>query len=542
MSYSDQEYNTNSESECQNMEDIDNPFEDSDFQKDLYNYNQEQFIQELKKEKDKSAYELAVECRKEWDESHEVAKLLWKTSKEYLNLSDTNKQNKVKILNFILLQCEGFSEILKRSSLLVLETSKTPLQWIENWKKDEKEGGKAVSVTRTNTKNKNNLEEFKNIILNAENIKSQIIDAGEDDILSTSKEYTDKITGKKGNNVSIGEVTWEISKTNMDDLTYLFNNISLKNNSLKKNCKYDVDDLIGDMQKKLELNLDNTVKRNIHRFINNKINNKEKNINIENIIDIVKDDIISEKSKDTDSKRSIGVTKESGVISTLWPEEMKFKSPYIDPHFKYFGNKTEYWEPPVHMKSGYRVTKLKKELLRSNQNLNKIYIKLESVKVWDSDKYVNVYYFRKFQDFYDFLKSWQETYVRQYYEKGREIKKHMKLLESRDCKKICILLKRRKYLIQKIKDIKKYFIKENEDNDKLVIYSKDSVVDFVINEELPLIENNLYQKIIDTFDRQDLKPRKGNPNLELHKNIECCLKELSFYPDILLNSKSKKKK
>ena len=475
-----------------------------------------EITQEFKRKKQLSDQELMQECAKEWNETREVAWFLWNGAKERLRISTNDSQlsgeQKGKILEKIITGCNDLTELINKNEILnPWNDNDDPLQWIEQWKKSSSEGGKGVVVDRGKLfQGQQGLDYFKNFLTNPENIEksinSQVRDVTVDEILPPTTNYIEyyedlfvpenRIINKKILNV--GEVIIAKPKNVMDDLNNAMNQLSVEE-------EYTVDDLINDVQNKLQFKINDDDKEKIKKSIDD----KEKSIiNVGNLIEEI-EKIATKAAVDKAGKTPLleKITKNDSLITiygTKQPEEMQFIEPYKDPHFTFLGTDIEYWVPKVHFQTGLEVFNEKKEILRKTNKGTTVYLKYQSVKVKnDKGKTIDVYYIRKFLDFNDFLKSWQETYVRKYFEFGEKI---IKLVNNRvnqnPWKNLNIYVIRRKYYRYKIKDIKLYFLEEMKkerkdmiEETKLCDYASDEVVTLLLSEDIPLVEQELWDYI-----------------------------------------------
>ena len=188
---------------------------------------------------------------------------------------------------------------------------------------------------------------------------------------------------------------------------------------------------------------------------------KNEDIDLVNLLDKMKITTQEGNLKPTDAGIKKGNIGGKNVIFSQYTKYVEFKKPYQDPHFTFLSDKIEYWVPKVHMMTGLPVWKEKEEVLKRSKIGTFVYLKLQSVKTKVNNEEKIIYYFRKFFSFEDFIKSWQLTYIRQYYEVIEKLK------QEEEEEKIIILVLRKKFLRTRIKDIKEYFerIKEQENNE-----------------------------------------------------------------------------
>ncbi len=476
--------------------------------------------EKLKKKRQLSDQELMQECAKEWNESREVAWFLWNGAKERLRIftndSQLNVEQKEKILEKIITGCSDLNDLINKNKILNLwNDNDDPLQWIKQWKET-----KSIVVSRSNKlfEGQKGLPKFKEIIA------KQVRDIDVDEILAPSKDYISQILDKlnvkpSGEKIlNIGEVIIEKPKNVMDDLSNAMNQLRVEK-------EYTVDDLINDVQNKLQFIIDDNDKQKIKQNVKGLVSVEEliKDISTKAAIDNV-------GKKVPFFKEITGNDSPIKIYGTIHPEEMRFIEPYKDPHFTFLGTKIEYWVPKVHFKTSLDVFNEKKEILRKISKGNVVYIKYQSVKVKNGDKTFEVYYIRKFVDFNDFLKSWQETYVRKYFELGEKII-NLVNTEENPWKQLNIYVIRRKYYRYKIKDIKLYFLEEMKkerknvlEETKLCDYASDEVVTLLLSEDIPLVEQELWNYI------ENITDSSGQASKEALEGLRKTFKE--YYPKL----------
>lgn len=521
--------------------------------------------EEFKREKRMTDNELMDVCAKEWEDSRRVAWYIWNGAKERLKIltSDEhiNKTQKNDILSLIL-TCTDLRELITKKQILTLGEPNDPLQWIKNWKKTEATiGGRGIVVKPRTFQGQKGMNLFRNMVVDANvntlnNLNSQVHEAVADDILPMHRNYIKNVKQlfdeDEYNNdtfIPMGEVIISPKKAEIDDLAEAMGEMSLtkKGTLKKKKKKYNVDDLIEDIQNKLQFKMDPFEMKSLHESIDNQTKNGDRNINVGQLMKTVKRTAEREALAAATNVKGLGpfeigvkkVADDPKVYVPVYAENVHFIAPYQDPHFTFLGTDVEYWVPKVHMQTGLPVFKEKLEILRQTKTGNIVYIKRENVKVWvpSSKHYINVSYFRKFVDFNDFLKSWQETYVRQYYEIGETLESIAKTItmHANLLKKVKNYITRRRYLFYKIKDMKTYFTyemkkqKDITEENKLCMYASDEVVRVLLSEQLPDPEIDIYSALI-KLNAGDRKRKGSVPQRLLFE----CLKILTdFYPDLL---------
>lgn len=485
--------------------------------------------EKFKQQKYMSDAELMQECAKEWKDSEDIAWYCWNGAKERLAIKTTNdkisEEEKEQILQLIL-SCTDLRELIMKKKVISMWENKDPLQWIERWKKE-----KAIVVQRKTFSPQKGLTLFQNTMTDSknivENLNSQVRDALPEDVIAPSKTYIasvkelfDREKYEKNIFKTMGEVVIEQPKDVMEDLEKTMRSLTIsKQGKLQRNKKrYNIDDLINDIQNKLHTKLTINDTNNIKKIIAEDTRNKNSSIDVNTLmkeVEKVGTTAALEKAKRISETGSIGMTFFSKRVSgSQYDENVKFIEPYRDPHFTFLGSEIEYWVPKLHMQTGLPVFREKPEILKTISQGTKVYIKLQNVNVFvpETGNSMNVYYFRKFIDFNDFLKSWQETYVRQYYELGNTLLEQNQgefTIDSLSRMKNNVL--RRQYLRYKIRDIRTYFFrvaKETKDSNeelKLYVYASDKIVQLLLDDTLPESEKHLYVILSDYPDMEKIR-------------------------------------
>lgn len=490
--------------------------------------------EKFKRQKHMSDAELMQECAKEWQDSEDIAWYCWNGAKERLaiktkndNLSTKEKEN---ILQLIL-SCTDLRELIIKKKVIKMWENEDPLQWIERWKKE-----KGITIKTTTFLPQKGLTLFQETMTDNQiilkDLNSQVHDALPEDIIAPSKGYIasikelfDKEQYEKNIFKTMGEVVIEQPKDVMEDLEKTMKSLTIsKKGTLQKNKKrYDVDNLIEDIQDKLLTRLtiyeENEIKKIIERNTKDKNNSVDVNTLMSTVKKVGTKAAITEAKKISDTGR-IGTVSEKGVSGSQYHKNVKFIEPYRDPHFTFLGSEIEYWVPKLHMKTGLPVFSEKSEILKNVKKGTKVYIKLQNVNVFvpKTQKSINVYYFRKFIDFNDFLKQWQETYVRQYYELGNELLDMLsKGITISVLNRVKNSVIRRQYLRYKIKDIQMYFFKvakETKSSDeeiKLYSYASDKIVQLLLDDTSPESEKDVYD-VLSTV--PDIDKKRKNDKIQ----------------------------
>ena len=179
--------------------------------------------------------------------------------------------------------------------------------------------------------------------------------------------------------------------------------------------------------------------KNFVKDIKEKVKEDEnKDIDLVNLLNNMEIKTQEGNLKPTDAGIKKGNIGGKNVIFSQYTKYVEFEKPYQDPHFTFLSDKIEYWVPKVHMMTGLPVWKEKEEVLKRSKTGTFVYLKLQSVKTKVNNEEKIIYYFRKFFSFEDFIKSWQLTYIRQYYEVIEKLKQEEE--------KIIILVLRKKIL------------------------------------------------------------------------------------------------
>lgn len=440
---------------------------------DLSQLDKEEKIKEL--EKNLSSHEkIAKECADEYEYSLSVVKELWRSIENILKNNKEIKVDSRSILNYFFnLKCiddESFRKILWLDD-------NVEYNWIEDWKKS-----KAYTVGRTGIfTGMRGIDKFKkNVSAGTQTTKSLTPDFDENDILAPNRSYLESRYKSLQIKPNIGILRVDVEQNKIDSLIPAMNELVIRDKKVTKiNCDYNIDDLLQDINNKLNITLSEQEQLKIKDEINTNKSNPSSILAM--IKKVTQNNVINEAAVIDQTYRVGSESKQTNsgknIIGSEYSQRVEWIPPYTDPHFSYLSNNVEYWVPKVHMVSGLPVWKEKDEVKRNIKKGSKVYVKLQTVKVKDdNNKTVYLDYFRKFIDFNDFLKSWQESYVKKYLDIGKMIidKPEIKLLE------------RRQIILKRIKDIKEYFNKESSENpneEKLKMYISDEVVDSVINNQ-----------------------------------------------------------
>lgn len=458
---------------------------------------------------------------------------------------------------------------------LPLETPPEEYNWITQWKQITLKGGRGVVVDKKNPLFRGHLEleTYRQKISasfnknrNVNLYRSQIADITPNEVLPPSKlsiTYLVKSQTElnfENNNVRrIGQVVVRPAPATRGDYEQLVRDI--------KNNPYDTDRFINDVSGILRGELTKPQRDSLERKLKDKPDKSLVYLSeLFSGIKLTNPDPLDEPDRGVrglsllmsqieltqrpelhgiEDPLSSGVKKTNGIVHSDY-RDIEFIQPYRDPHFTFIGGVAETWVPLVHMVTGLPVFTKKAELKNYTVLGSVVYLKLQetSVKV-DNNKTVSVMYFRKFLDFNDYLKSWQETYVRKFLE--LELEYNSKITDKIDKKFIDTLSRhisyRDKYL-RRIRDIRNYFLKllsgKEKGNEKLKIYVADEVVEEVLvknNDELLKYVWELKEKLKD-----ELNKLYGNnsPDLLEIVRIKRIMKYfLRFFPDDLFGFYSK---
>lgn len=384
--------------------------------------------------------------------------------------------------------------------------------WISTWKRESSLGGRGVLVDKKNKlfTGYSELETYRKLISDSINsnrtssiYKTQIADITPNEVLPPSRlsitylvKSQQELKFEEDYVRRIGQVVVRPSAATKEDYRRLVDSV--------RNNPYDTNKLLNDMSKILKKNLTANDKAKITQNINK---NTDKGIvylsELFSQVNLQKDEDKEDKdirslsllmSQAEISKRpqllgiedplQVGVTKTNRIIHTDY-KDVEFIQPYRDPHFTFIGGVAETWVPVVHFVTGLPVFTKKEELLRYTRLGNIVYIKLQETSVRVDDKTLQIMYFRKFLDFNDYLKSWQETYVRKLVELDVEIED--KTIPTPVTKSFILELSKnisyRDRYIKRIRDIRNYFLNQlagNRGDSKLEIYVADEVVEEVL--------------------------------------------------------------
>lgn len=558
-----------------------------------YQNKMEKIAEEIAAEKrqleedSKSSKELMQECAEEWNSVMEICKLLWSSAKDKLKVDARSSENKERILNLIF-TCSSIEPLFKKSRYLSILEDK-PYDWIENWKKTTQQGGKGIVVGRSSFRPVKGQTLFKNVIMDNQiknTINSQVKDTILDEIVPPNMKYIDSVRELFNNEQyendtfkEVGEVVVKITDQEQEDITTAFRNMSISSK------KYGVDNLIDDLSNKLKIEFNPNQRLAIKNTIRGETKKSDVHVNVTTLLkpftNRTKVPILTNKpsflkkperpemiplqkgdtkkkmvSKVTDmlsqsrstsaskisSDYSVGVeVSDRGFVKKKYSDKIEFLEPYADPHFKFLNETIEYWVPKIHLVSGKRVYREKEEILRSRKEGIVVYIKYQNVKVWvqETNNYIYVSYFRKFIDFNDFLKAWQETYVKQYYDIGKRMM-NIKI-EYFYLKRLKNDLFRRKYLKYKIEDIKKYFMKENASNksEKLGLYLSDKIVNNLLESDDLSIEENVYSALINSVKGEKYRKYDNVQKIQ-HELISMILEQFPQFYSKIAYEQSKK--
>lgn len=466
-------------------------------------------IAKLRNSFNKSDEELMQECYQEEMETRKWAVILWNHVFDSIVKSD-NKTETDHIEKTIIkiFKCKSINKHLH--NIKIEEVN--PLQWIETWKKPIMKGGRGIVVDKSDKLfgYVNGLNAFKEFIAT----QSRNTKLSSKDVLLPSAGYINVVSKFLSDEQILepvlkntGSMVIGVSRKTLDSLDKQIDKI------------YSDDEIVSIIQDTLKFILlpkeADAIKKKLGDMRRNRKNASFSELLSPDFLDRfahrnIHGDNLSNLRQSTQVK---GRT----VSSTLYPPEVTFKKGYTDPYFVQLGVNYEYWVPKVHMISGLPVWKEKEEIHRYNITGKLIYIKPSSIKL-NKLKGPEISYIRKFIDFNDYLKAWQETYMIKYkdYQNAIEpflVQNEQNLINKSFLKKLNGYLVARYRLLKKVKDIRKYFgtlisdhnLKvsgqvsgrvsgrvSDQEIEKLTIYESDETAIVMDSIDVPILEKNLY--------------------------------------------------
>jgi hypothetical protein len=458
----------------------------------------------------KTAKQLMREINEEWDTGTNLVTTFINALAKKKNIKLDNKKEKVG-MDFINLLFDSCPAINIPKPIFV--GNEVLYNWIDTWKEITSKGGRGLVIKGKMFAGMDHITSFRDKVTQAvqENkdhtvISTQLNDLQPDYILPIGSESVVSLIASFQEGIvenelfkQIGQIVIQPSPTTLEDLAGMISEMGLNN-------EYTIENLTNDLQDKMKLSMNDSEKRlfanNLSRISKDKSSvflkdmfygkdgkpliTREPTTDDEiNRLAVFMDDLSLQgatevRINDDDNPYAVGVKKIGNVISSTYSETLTFVKPYRDPHFTFLNGVVETWSPIVHYVTGLPVFTQKDEVLRYKQLGKVVYLKIQETYVKVGDKNIAVMYFRKFLDFLDYLKSWQETYVRKIVEinnKLRTISIEMKI------DKLSTLIARRDIMIKKVRDIKNYFIAELKSGrqiSKMEVYLNDMVVENVI--------------------------------------------------------------
>lgn len=480
-------------------------------------------IMELKKNMDEPNDVAMKRCFYEYQRDREVATDLWNTV--YSRYNTDAKLSAVKYIVNCLFRIKNFK-------VDIIPAPPSRFRWIEDWKKTTLSGGRGIVVNLSDKlfKFTQGLNLFRDIVVTKRDklLDSKVPRASKDEVLGPSdisvSEIVKKISGIKSyvNDVlpNTGVVLIKLDTVKVNELESIFSKMSIKGSKISTTIQNVKKVLDGKLLPSEELVLKNI---NGPASVDKLMNSIRKSTD-----DYAHDTVSSSSGKFSRAEVKYPIKgSDRKVVSTFYNSSVVFVKPYADPHFKELETKFEYWIPKVHMRTSLKVWKEKQEILRYEAMGCVVYIKPETVNIkyveGSTDKYEEITYIRKFLSFFDYLKSWQETYVRKYKEyesdlaniisgiimsnivmrisneRSKVIARHTSKTDER----VLNLIHYRYRLYKKINDIKDYFVdKMNDRNkEKLREYIGDEVVLVVLAIKFPDMERHIY----DTFSSGEIR-------------------------------------
>jgi hypothetical protein len=463
--------------------DLRNP-EFRDLLSELYK-NEE--IKEILSEKNDDVIKEIDIIKAEYNNAENAAKALWDyvRNKYVIEEEEETEEQKKEILEYIFGMCPDLID-----SYLFIEENIKPKKynWILEWKEHKRI---FINLVKKGT------QDFRDLL-------NGIVDDTKD-IFPTSNINTmtlDKyIHNDEG--IKVGTIVYELLPSTRLDL------LKLKDTLDDEEIDYTFDDFITEIKQRTggvdgNTIINSSVEKKLKELIKAKDNDKF----IQTITELIRQNEHKYIGAGI-NPLSVGYERQiRGVITYItstYSPEIKFLTPYTDPDFAFLSDKIEYWIPKIHMLTQGKVLNEKNQILRvTKRSINTIYIKVEFVKISFPDgPKEEIYYIRKFSDFYDFLKAWQKTYVIKYRDCIRQVLKNYKDFKNSTLKhkvkpiSLGILLHNMFRFKKKIIDIHNYFISESINNqadelifDKLRVYYSDIIIEDII--ETP--EYDIYDK------------------------------------------------
>ena len=490
---------------------------------------------EFKKAIQPTTSQLATKILKEWDDDIELVKLIFKTiigescsegkvlRKDDECFKKMTNVSKYKLLGNFFDTCKIKGDSIK-NPLFIGKEYEEEYDWIETWKKDATSGGKGLLVNGKLFDGTRGIELYREKIAesiktnkNANLITSQIGEITADEVLPTTGDQVRQLFNSYSEIVledqvfkAVGQIVIRPSAVERDEVSSMLNKI-------KEKTDYTVDDLLDDFQNKMKMVMTNDEQKKFRKNVNDigketvfvkdlfdhEFINKRKDTSLNNPYEIENISVImgnlsmrKRKNYGDVNPYSDGKVIKDSVVYNKYPKEIEFIKPYKDPHFLFLNGVVETWVPQVHFLTGLPVFHVQEEV-KSYKNLGRIvYIKLQETTIKrDNAKDLKVVYFRKFIDFDDYLKSWQEKYVKDFILLGEEIKEFLKTEKETEkenkevnkviteYKNISLFMEKRRIYSKRIGDIKRYFKKKindngnNGNNEKLVLFISDAMVE-----------------------------------------------------------------
>lgn len=549
---------------------------DENYDEDLDRLMKDSKTREYQRRKVKSNKLLMNEVLEDWKGSERIVRCLMEliNGKQKIDNVEVTEQFIDEIFN----TCKFSAKELNKINPSLVE-SQEEYGWIDRWRELEENGGMGIVVKGKRFTGTMGLTEYNSKLINSINnkkqsslISTQLSEISYDEILPFSKSNIGQIVDMQAENSventlfkQIGQVVIQPTATTLDDISNLMEN-------MKIDRRYDIEDLTRDMQNRMKVKMSEDEKNNFKKNVNKlsgrvllkdlffdksgtpiirrepKLDEDIKNLSF--IMENLSIKSLPYRYEDETNPYSSGLKKEGRVVSSEYPSTVKFIKPYKDPHFTFLNEVVETWVPKVHYVTGLPVFTEKAEILRYKKVGTVVYLKLQEVDVKiDDNKTINVIYFRKFVDFLDFMKSWQETYVKKVIEINTKIIEVIeKPLTGKTIKEIYNLITSRKIFIGKVKDIKKYFVlnyKNGLQKEKMEIYINDIVVESVIRPD-DSVEGKILNFIDSSKEKLITKLSEYNSKKDSYETLLCIIEIKTimgfftrYFPDNGLSMKIK---
>lgn len=457
-----------------------------------------------------------------------------------INVNKLTKDKNSQILKALLKSSLGMEMKHILDKLIVLENKE--YNWIEEWKKPYEEGGKGILVQLRTFRHIPGLEYFTEQMAKFASLSQNDIYPSSRIQAKTFASQTSEGVENMTKNLFKGMGTILIKhKVPTNDGTQDLDDVIAKlSNVIIDSDKQDIDKIIEEIDKNMIISLSESeqkkLKNNILKSKNPTLideivekaifqHNFQQQQALEQIEKNTNRQIIKDELKT--SEGFFNIARQKG--KPVYPENIEFQRAYVDPYFKPLKTENEYWLPTIHHVTGLRDFNPKLRIFNTKLIGSIVYIKNQVITVNPGGNKIS--FFRKFLSFYDFLKSWQETYV---------VQLTVNMSESERNKLNNFSLNKR--LRQKIFDINYYFQSElskhsnvntNTQNPsveqleimKLTEYVKDiNVINIISN----IHSDNEYENVF-------IKKHKENIIKQLTDKSKKLIQQIQEIPNFVVN-------